>query len=58
MWRGFLIESKEYMNYAKMTRRKRLSFWFRYPRAWFSFRVTQPLRDKLRTYAYRTGLRK
>jgi len=58
MWQGFLIESKEYMNYAKMTRRERLSFWFRYPRAWFSFRVIQPLWDRLVTYAYRTGLRK
>ena len=34
MFRGFLIESKAYLNYPKCGR---LRFWFNLPRAWVRF---------------------
>lgn len=34
MWKGFIAESKSYMDYPKCGR---WYFWFRFPRAWFIF---------------------
>jgi len=33
-WRGFLKESKSYINYPKCGR---FYFWFNFPRAWWRF---------------------
>lgn len=36
-FRGFLIESKSYMSYERMSKSERVRFWFRFPFAWFRF---------------------
>ena len=42
-WRGFLTESKSFMNYPHCGR---LVFWLRYPFAWFSYRSLMRGSDK------------
>ena len=49
MWTNFLNESKQYMNYAKMTRREKLRFWRRFPVAAFKFYVSLPIRWRTTT---------
>lgn len=36
-FRGFLIESKSYMSYERLSKSERVRFWFRFPFAWFRF---------------------
>ena len=36
MWRGFLTESKSYMNYPKCGR---ISFWIKFPKAFIKFKI-------------------
>ncbi|MCP4540613.1 MAG: hypothetical protein GY832_26040 [Chloroflexi bacterium] len=36
-WKGFIPESKSYLNYATRTRREKFSFWRQVPRAWLHF---------------------
>jgi len=48
MWKGFITESKSYMDYPKCGR---ISFWLQFPRAMARFYFLGPfrgVRDKLR----------
>lgn len=37
-WKGFLIESKSFMDYENLSFLGKLEFWFRYPKAYVLFR--------------------
>ncbi len=36
-WKGFLVESKSYMGYEKRSWKKKVKFWWMYPKAYFVF---------------------
>jgi len=57
-WRGFLIESLSFMGYDKMNRREKLRFWLRFPGAWFSWGVWQPMISQAKRLYYAVRYRR
>lgn len=36
-WKGFVKESRSYMNYSRRNKKDRLLFWIAFPKAWLRF---------------------